>query len=622
MATMLALDRDSEEAWNMNQEIPEELGKRIGSDLFNLVPFNIAVIDGNFNLVAANRNFEEYFGDWPGRRCYEVYKGLGNRCAHCQAQATFADGKVRVSDETGVDRNGRACHYVVHLAPLRDEKGAVEYVIEMTTDLTETRHWQRNYDLLFERAPCYVFVIDRHYRILRANDKFRQGFGEVQDKRCFEVCKRRLQPCARCPAALSFADGKEHRSQQVGIHQDGSPAFYSLTAAPLARDGEGVNHVIEMATDLTEMHQLAEQLQIADDFYRSLIRNAASGILALDAEDQVRVLNPAARALIGWQNLRPPSARRLHEVLPSCFFEKTLDDGSAVKLAETNLTSLERQQVPVRFSAVELMSRGRRIGRAAFMEDLRENKRLEQEKLEAERLAAVGQTVAGLAHTIKNLLMGLEGGMYMLDSGLRKADATRVTQGWDVLRRNFEKTTGMVKDFLSFAKGRLPQVQPTDPVALARSVVDLYRDAARLQGVELLLEEPQQIEPAPLDPDGIETCLTNLISNGIDAAMLRETPGGKVALRVLERREDLVFEVTDNGIGMDSEVKQKVFTTFFTTKGGKGTGLGLLTTRKIVQEHGGYLDLESVPGQGSTFRITLPRARLPRVATAPERDTK
>lgn len=606
----------------MNQEIPNELGKRLGSDLFDLVPFNVAVIDRSFNLVAANKNFEEYFGPWQGRRCYEVYKGTGKRCVHCQALATFADGKVRVSDETGVDRDGRACHYVVHLAPLTDPEGKVEYVIEMTTDLTETRHWQRNYDLLFERAPCYVFVIDRHYRILRANDKFRLGFGEVQDKHCFEVCKRRSQPCARCPAALTFEDGLEHRSQQVGVHQDGSPAFYSLTTAPVARDGEGVNHVIEMATDLTEMHQLAEQLQTADDFYRSLIRNAASGILALDAEGQVRVLNPAARGLMGWHNLRPPGAHRLQEMLPSCFFEKTLNDGSQVKLAETNLTSTGHEQVPVRFSAVDLTSRGRRIGRAAFMEDLRENKRLEQEKLEAERLGAVGQTVAGLAHTIKNLLMGLEGGMYMLDSGLRKADAARVTEGWDVLRRNFEKTTGLVKDFLSFAKGRLPQVQPTDPLALARSVVDLYRDAARLQGVELLLEEPQQIEPAPLDPDGIETCLTNLISNGIDAAMLRETAGGKVVLRVLQRGDDLVFEVADNGIGMDSEVKQKVFTTFFTTKGGKGTGLGLLTTRKIIQEHGGYLDLESVPNQGSTFRITLPRARLPKPAMTLETDRK
>jgi nitrogen-specific signal transduction histidine kinase len=92
--------------------------------------------------------------------------------------------------------------------------------------------------------------------------------------------------------------------------------------------------------------------------------------------------------------------------------------------------------VPVRFSAVELISHGKSLGRAAFMQDLRELKRLGQEKLEAEQLGAVGHTVAGLAHTIKNLLMGLEGGMYMLDTGLRRGDAAHIADGWQVLQRN------------------------------------------------------------------------------------------------------------------------------------------------------------------------------------------
>jgi signal transduction histidine kinase len=263
-----------------------------------------------------------------------------------------------------------------------------------------------------------------------------------------------------------------------------------------------------------------------------------------------------------------------------------------------------------------MKSHGTSLGRAAFLQDLREVKRLEQEKLEAERLGAVGQTVAGLAHTIKNLLMGLEGGMYMVDSGLRKGDAGRITDGWQILQRNFEKTTTLVKDFLSFAKGRLPELTPADPNALARSIVDLYRDAAARQGVELALEAAADVREAPLDSHGMETCLTNLVSNGIDAAMAREQPGAKVTLRTREQAGDLIFEVADNGCGMDQEVTAKVFTTFFTTKGGKGTGLGLLTTRKIVQEHGGRIEIESVLDRGSTFRIRLPRGRLEALAAS------
>jgi signal transduction histidine kinase len=248
------------------------------------------------------------------------------------------------------------------------------------------------------------------------------------------------------------------------------------------------------------------------------------------------------------------------------------------------------------------------------MQDLREVKRLEREKLDAERLAAVGQTVAGLAHTIKNLLMGLEGGMYMVDSGLRRADAGRITEGWEILQRNFEKTTSLVRDFLSFAKGRLPQLRPVDPNAIARGVVDLYRDAAARQKVELVLEAGEHVPEAPLDADGMENCLTNLVSNAIDAATMRDQAGGRVVLRTREESGDIIFEVADNGCGMEHEVKAKVFTTFFTTKGGKGTGLGLLTTRKIVQEHGGQVETDSVVDQGSVFRIRLPRKRLDALA--------
>jgi len=112
----------------------------------------------------------------------------------------------------------------------------------------------------------------------------------------------------------------------------------------------------------------------------------------------------------------------------------------------------------------------------------------------------------------------------------------------------------------------------------------------------------------------MKTSLTNLRSNGIDAAMMRDESGGRVVVRTREEDGELIFEVIDNGCGMDWEVKRRVFTTFFTTKGGKGTGLGLLTTRKIVQEHGGRIEVESTSGKGSIFRIHLPRKRLETLA--------
>ncbi|MBU1880498.1 PAS domain-containing protein [bacterium] len=480
--------------------LPEHLEIALQKQLFNLVPFGVAVIDDHYRIVTANSHFEEYFGDWRGKLCHEVYKGSKKPCPTCQAKLTFQDGQARVIDETGLDRHGRTRHYVTHVMPLAGINGSAKYVIEMSTDVTETRLRQREYNLLFERVPCFVTIIDRDFRIVRANEKFRKTFGEVRSSYCYKAYKGRDSLCTDCPAKQTFEDGQERITTHTGIAQDGSETHYVVTTAPLSRGGGEVAHVVEIAADITQ-----------------------------------------------------------------------------VKL-------------------------------------------LEKEKLDAERLGAVGQTVAGLAHTIKNLLMGLEGGMYMVDTGLRTADSGRIMEGWDVLQRNFDKTVAMVKGFLSFSKGRLPVLQDTDPHALARDVVELYRDAAQKQGVELVYKKTRKVHHAPLDPDGMEACLTNLVSNAIDAAMMRENGGGRVEVLTREAKGTLLFEVTDNGCGMDSEVKQKVFTSFFTTKASKGTGLGLLTTRKIVQEHGGCIEMESEPGKGSVFRIKLPLDRLELLAAEIEKE--
>jgi signal transduction histidine kinase len=110
--------------------------------------------------------------------------------------------------------------------------------------------------------------------------------------------------------------------------------------------------------------------------------------------------------------------------------------------------------------------------------------------------------------------------------------------------------------------------------------------------------------------------LTNLVGNAIDACRVSENNSGLgVKVRTFESDGAVVYEVVDNGCGMDYEIKKKVFTTFFTTKGLGGSGLGLLMTKKIIHEHGGYIDLESESGKGTTFRIRLPRNRLPKIAS-------
>ncbi|MGD8397082.1 MAG: ATP-binding protein, partial [Candidatus Eiseniibacteriota bacterium] len=310
------------------------------------------------------------------------------------------------------------------------------------------------------------------------------------------------------------------------------------------------------------------------------------------------------------------------------------------------VVNLAGETIPVRLAAVALCDEratsetaAGRLGTAVIAQDLRTIKQLEHDKLEAERLAAVGQTVAGLAHGIKNILTGLEGGMYVTSTGLARADHGRIERGFGMLERNMGRIGSLARDLLAFSRGDRPHPDLVDPAAILREVVELFAENAGQHGIRIVTEITGRFAPASLDAEGIHSCLANLVSNAIDACLVSDRVPAAIAeteapdqlptngsdresaasghrrctitARLVEVDETLVYEIADTGCGMDYEIKQKVFTSFFTTKSTGGTGLGLLTTRKIVQQHGGTIDFESTPGEGTTFRIRFQRRRLP-----------
>jgi PAS domain S-box-containing protein len=297
-----------------------------------------------------------------------------------------------------------------------------------------------------------------------------------------------------------------------------------------------------------------------------------------------------------------------------CAAVETFSDGK-IRTREEEGTLLDGSQHHYLVQMVPITRPGGEIPYVIEMStDITPVKRLEREKREAERLAAVGETVAGIAHGIKNVLMGLEGGMYAVNTGIERADDARIARGWTMLEENVTRISEFVKEFLDFAKGRVAQVTMVDPNAPVRNVVQPFGEKAAEAGIELKIDLQDGIPPAPLDADGIYTCLANLVSNAIDACSLSDRKRNYM-VRISSQEKDgvLIYEVVDNGQGMDYEISRKVFSKFFTTKGSnRGTGLGLLTTKKIVHQHGGRISFTSKEGEGSVFRIELPRAALPK----------
>jgi len=296
-----------------------------------------------------------------------------------------------------------------------------------------------------------------------------------------------------------------------------------------------------------------------------------------------------------------------------CAAKETFADGHVRTREETGTngdgdeSSYLVQMVPIR----------RRNGEIPYVIELSTDitplKRLEREKREAQRLAAVGETVAGIAHGIKNLLMGLEGGLYAVNSGIEQEDDERIVRGWKILEENVDRISTFVKEFLDFARGREAVVAFVDPSKPLTEAAELLSARAARAGVVMGLDIQPGIAAAALDEAGIHTALTNLISNAIDACAFSDAEREHFVWASLREDDGTIFyAVEDNGQGMDCDVSRKVFSRFFSTKGSdRGTGLGLLTTKKLVHQHGGRISFSSVEGAGSRFEIELQRASLP-----------
>ncbi len=227
--------------------------------------------------------------------------------------------------------------------------------------------------------------------------------------------------------------------------------------------------------------------------------------------------------------------------------------------------------------------------------------------VQAERLAAVGQTIATLSHHIKNILQGIRGGSYLIEMGLNEHDESVVGKGWKIVEKNQTKISTLVMDMLTFSKEREPDLAPGDLNRVVDDVVELMQSRSREQEVQLEWHPDPAMPTLVFDAEGIHRAVLNVVTNAIDAAA--ECDGhGRVGLTSVYSAEEgeVRVIVEDNGPGIEAEERESIFSPFMSTKKGRGTGLGLPVSQKIFNEHGGCIVVDSSPHRGSRFTMQLP----------------
>ena len=223
-------------------------------------------------------------------------------------------------------------------------------------------------------------------------------------------------------------------------------------------------------------------------------------------------------------------------------------------------------------------------------------------------LQAIGETVATISHSVKNVLQGLRSGADAVELALRRGDLAMAREGWPIVARNLDRVSWLAMNMLAYAKERPLEVDDADLGQLVREAVDLMRSTAERQRVRLSAEVDDPMPPAPVDANAVHQVLLNLLANAVDAA-----PAGSGRVTVRCRLDGaagrFVVEVDDDGPGIPAEQRPRLFEAFASTKGQRGTGLGLAVARSLVTRHGGDVEHEDLRPRGTRMRAWFPADR-------------
>jgi signal transduction histidine kinase len=237
--------------------------------------------------------------------------------------------------------------------------------------------------------------------------------------------------------------------------------------------------------------------------------------------------------------------------------------------------------------------------------------KLVREKTELQdHLSSLGLMISSISHGIKGLLTGLDGGMYLLEKGFTKKNKAQIKEGWEIVKQMVEHIRKMVLDIIFYAKERDLRWEQIDALSFAEEVARVFEPKIKDQGIQFEKDFDSKIGELEIDAGYVNSALLNILENAADACSRDKAKAAhKITLRVIKGKAHILFEVTDNGVGMDRETCEKIFTPFFSLKGEKGTGLGLFIANKIIEQHGGEITVKSKLHQGTSFRIKMPKVQ-------------
>lgn len=605
--------RHEEEYKNLSRRM-EEIER--GGRALGAMGVELLLLDNKKRVLWANSAARKHFtesGGIEGWTCSHVRGVSPGVCEDCPTSWAIRNHQME-RGMVSVTREGKREFYEVTSFPILDSQGEVEQIVEIVQDVTnrvqeseQKRQSEEYYRILFEHSGAAVCVLEPDKTISGANRAFCQMSGyarhEIEGKMSF------------LDLVAESERGRMARYHEVRrVNPSGIPGSYEFTFVNRSGEERRANVTVGLVPgtmqSICSIRDVTEEEQ-TKEFLEAVLHNSADAIIGLDNEDRIVSWNLGAQELFGYRDAEV-LGRHFSILVPKNLIEsgelvhigKETREKGFLRNYESERLTKDGRRIKINLTRTVLKDKlGKTRGTSAILRDVTEQKRLEQQVIHAEKLAAIGQLTAGLAHEMGTPLNIISGRAEYLLSDNTCQDPCR--ESLNVIIHQTERMVQLINNLLEFSRPHKAHFAKLDLTEVIEGVLSLLETQLMKSNVKVDMRIAPGLPQIEADYHQLQQVFLNLMLNSVQAM----PKGGMIALTVETNGERGLIKasVADTGTGITEENLPKIFEPFFTTKdSGQGTGLGLAIVAKIMRDHGGTITAESPRGKGTTFRLTLP----------------
>jgi len=601
--------------------------------MFASSPDAITVSDLNGNITDCNRATLDMGGfsskdEVIGKNALEFIAKKDRQRAMENLKRTLEQGSVKNIEYTFLTKDGREYPAELSASVIKDSSGNPTGFVAITKDITERKKAEealqaseKNWSNSFNSLEDVMIIINKDYTIENINDKGLQLLGktreEVIGKKCYQVILGVDAPSEFCPGKRMLKTGKVESADR---YMELFGKHFNIKSSPIFNERGEIVGFVDLMRDITERKQMEEKLRQYSEHLEELVRKRTEellesekrySVLVEEASDGVVILqdgkivftNKKGPKIVGYSRNEltgVPFGKLVEEKYRQLVkerYEQRLRGEKVPAIYEIELIGKTGERVPVEVSSDLIHYQGRPAD-LIIVRDIRERKRLEEERLKLEKLAAIGELATMVGHDLRNPLQSIENATYYLNNELLRLPTTQKTlEMLQIINNSVNYADKIIRDLQDFSATKNPILKKTNINTIVKETLSQVKAPENME----LIIELGHLPRIEADKDQIKRAFLNLAINGIQAMQ----NGGRLKVSTKKTKDFVEISFKDTGVGMSKENMEKIFTPFFTTRA-IGMGMGLPICKKFIDAHNGSIEVESEVGKGSTFTVKLP----------------